>query len=804
MSTKPLEEEIKALESKIGKMTEEVEGLDKYYADKSHHLFHLNTQIEGLAKSLKQRKELGTDKIKEQLEQEQVVLKKSQEQTDVKLRKTFQNFFTQQKTRMYLLANKSNQKMDVNSVAIFLLENPHKFVLSKWSEDETQDFNDGFSVTYKCVTFLIKKTTTIQQIFDWSVQYWELSRSEYTMVDKNCNCMDLLMNYSAENFFSAHKEQVQFACLYVYRKQLATNFLLDEQKINISLPNRNQQTSQDDENIKQIKKELDDFVEVQPGLKLYEKQDQEENQESTNISIGWKIFLLILSATLLILIYINSKNIMDYETTSQVRLTLHNYLLEVKYGLNTVSTIEDLYKKINLITIVDKFNVTQSDGSIQEEIKIQFQFIQMGPKFKVFQVQSSNYTCNEIEIASGYDLCYYSIYSDKNALKDQIVASDGQTYPWGEYKPAELSGVSAFSGILSDYDGGGFDESYDSYEYVDDKVQQHKAQGMFNIYTTKMVLFNIVIYDDSREQFYVIYYFFEIAPSYEIVQQLHIQSFRILKPEESASFWLTEYIMLAISGILNSIMIFVAVKEALNQIQKKYQNFQLRRDFTAFIQVGIMYQLTIFILQLISFMMFSSIPSDSLQVLQHSSESSIMYYANQFNRGLIIRGILIILVGFNTLKLFQISESVAFVQAMAAKGAENIIMIIIFAITILASYAFIFYQLFSQRFDEFTTYYRSFISTCGMFFLGNFKIWFKIVDYEVQTMIIITSLVFVTYTYGATVLVNAVLQEVYRTISYRTDHLQTIKEFYAKIDEIKLKIQQAISQLIEKLRRKNQ
>ena len=38
---------------------------------------------------------------------------------------------------MYLLANKSNQKMDVNSVAVFLLENPHKFVLTKWSEDET-------------------------------------------------------------------------------------------------------------------------------------------------------------------------------------------------------------------------------------------------------------------------------------------------------------------------------------------------------------------------------------------------------------------------------------------------------------------------------------------------------------------------------------------------------------------------------------------------------------------------------------------------------------------------------------------
>lgn len=65
-----------------------------------------------------------------------------------------------------------------------------------------------------------------------------------------------------------------------------------------------------------------------------------------------------------------------------------------------------------------------------------------------------------------------------------------------------------------------------------------------------------------------------------------------------------------------------------------------------------MYQLTIFILQLVSFLMFSSIPSDSLDILQNSAESSIMYYANQFNNGLIIRGVLIILVGFNTLKLF--------------------------------------------------------------------------------------------------------------------------------------------------------
>jgi hypothetical protein len=40
--------------------------------------------------------------------------------------------------------------------------------------------------------------------------------------------MELVMNYPAENFFSAHKEQVPYACLYLYRKKLSTNFLLDE------------------------------------------------------------------------------------------------------------------------------------------------------------------------------------------------------------------------------------------------------------------------------------------------------------------------------------------------------------------------------------------------------------------------------------------------------------------------------------------------------------------------------------------------------------------------------------------------
>lgn len=80
------------------------------------------------------------------------------------------------------------------------------------------------------------------------------------------------------------------------------------------------------------------------------------------------------------------------------------------------------------------------------------------------------YDCNEIELLSGLTDCSYSIYSDTNALKDNIVASDGNTYNWGEYKNQPHSGVYPFSGILSKYEGSGFDESYESYEYVDDKV----------------------------------------------------------------------------------------------------------------------------------------------------------------------------------------------------------------------------------------------------------------------------------------------------------------------------------------------
>lgn len=50
--------------------------------------------------------------------------------------------------------------------------------------------------------------------------------------------------------------------------------------------------------------------------------------------------------------------------------------------------------------------------------------------------------------------------------------------------------------------------------------------------------------------------------------------------------------------------------------------------------------------------MFSSIPSDALSILENSDKPDIMQYGQSFSTALIIRGILIILVGFNTLKLF--------------------------------------------------------------------------------------------------------------------------------------------------------
>lgn len=51
-------------------MKGDIESLDKVYADKSHSLFHLNTQIEGLERALKDRKGQSSVKKNEQIEQD--------------------------------------------------------------------------------------------------------------------------------------------------------------------------------------------------------------------------------------------------------------------------------------------------------------------------------------------------------------------------------------------------------------------------------------------------------------------------------------------------------------------------------------------------------------------------------------------------------------------------------------------------------------------------------------------------------------------------------------------------------------
>lgn len=50
--------------------------------------------------------------------------------------------------------------MDVNSVAIFLMENPHDYVTQQWLNEENDALGE-FSIPYKCATFLIKKNTTL-------------------------------------------------------------------------------------------------------------------------------------------------------------------------------------------------------------------------------------------------------------------------------------------------------------------------------------------------------------------------------------------------------------------------------------------------------------------------------------------------------------------------------------------------------------------------------------------------------------------------------------------------------------------
>lgn len=45
---------------------------------------------------------------------------------------------------------------------------------------------------------------------------------------------------------------------------------------------------------------------------------------------------------------------------------MHNYFLEIKKGLDSVSTIDDLYNKVNYITIVEREKNT--DGTYEDVI----------------------------------------------------------------------------------------------------------------------------------------------------------------------------------------------------------------------------------------------------------------------------------------------------------------------------------------------------------------------------------------------------------------------------------------------------
>lgn len=77
-------------------------------------------------------------------------------------------------------------------------------------------------------------------------------------------------------------------------------------------------------------------------------------------------------------------------------------------------------------------------------------------------------------------------------------------------------------------------------------------------------------------------------------------------------------------------------------------------------QLGFLYNLLILILQIISFIYIYDGPNENTEVFTDEYKN-IMAYAEKLKFALIIRGVLILLVGFNTLKLYQISESVAFI-----------------------------------------------------------------------------------------------------------------------------------------------
>lgn len=97
---------------------------------------------------------------------------------------------------------------------------------------------------------------------------------------------------------------------------------------------------------------------------------------------------------------------------------------------------------------------------------------------------------------------------------------------------------------------------------------------MFNVNQTKMVGIDMVFYDDSRQIFYVVYYFFEVSPSYEILPQLILIAYRVNSHSATdprlQNFNVFEYVMLSLSGLLSFILMFISYKETYNRLKIQF------------------------------------------------------------------------------------------------------------------------------------------------------------------------------------------------------------------------------------------
>ena len=72
-----------------------------------------------------------------------------------------------------------------------------------------------------------------------------------------------------------------------------------------------------------------------------------------------------------------------------------------------------------------------------------------------------------------------------------------------------------------------------------------------------------------------------------------------------------EFAMMALSLILNLILIFISIKETHNSIIKEFKFFSCRRDIFKYIKFSLLYNLTILILQFVTFSLMYGGPMDN-------------------------------------------------------------------------------------------------------------------------------------------------------------------------------------------------